>query len=146
MRKKLLIGFGIILSALTLQSCLNDDNTPKVLYGVATIDSINMPDTAIIGDIVKIKTYTQLKEKCQGFYTFDYNISANKERTVAIIVQQYDTECGEEKTIAPLLNFRPEETGNYTFKFLSGRDSINKKNIFITKDIYIKSKTLKSER
>lgn len=132
------MGVGILLATLTLQSCLDDDNKTNFTFMVTPIDSINMPDSADLGKIVEITTYTQIKDQCQTFYSFDYT-GMNNERTVStVIMQNTDVNCGELKTIKPVLKFRPQDAGDYTFRFWAGKDSVTNKNIFITRDIHIK--------
>ncbi|PVX51833.1 hypothetical protein C7377_0123 [Balneicella halophila] len=143
MKKYLLLGVALVTATLLLQSCFDDDDD-YINYGyfVTPFDSISMPDTADFGGVIKITTYTKLKDKCQAFYTFDYK-PQDSIRTVSAIAIQYDEEevaCGEEKTIAPVLDFNPIRSGNYKFKFWAGKDTTTNTDIFITKDIHIKMK------
>ncbi len=138
MKKYLLMGLGILLATLTLQSCLENDDKTNFTFMVTPIDSINMPDTAKLGKVT-ITAYTQIKSQCQTFYSFDYT-GLNNERTVStVIIQNTDVKCGELKTIKPTFKFIPKRAGDYTFRFWAGKDSVTNKNIFITKDIHIKS-------
>ncbi len=140
MKKYLLMGASVLLSIFAFQSCLDNDDKSNFIFTVTPIDSVNMPDTAKLGKVVEITTYTQIKEKCQTFYSFDYTGLKNERTVSTIALKNMDVACGKLKTIKPVLKFRPREAGNYTFRFWSGKDSVTNKNIFITKDIYIKSK------
>ncbi|MDG4946712.1 hypothetical protein NMK71_09810 [Weeksellaceae bacterium KMM 9713] len=129
---------GILFTALTLWSCNDDDAKSSFHYVGRGIDSISMPDTAMLNQRVEIKTYTKLYEGCENFQTHGYDIVGNERTVTAWFVRFDNSECGEETVISPSFYFMPQSTGWYNFRFWAGVDEETNEDVFLTKDIYIR--------
>lgn len=110
---------------LGLMSC-NDRLEGDEITGteLAKIDSVTIAqDTMDIYTIQTIKTYSDYATKCEGFYGYDYIHAAALERRVSTYKFKTAAACGETVARAAQINFRPVETGIYTFRFWSGKDA-----------------------
>lgn len=91
---------------------------------LAKIDSVNIAqDTMDVYTIQTIKTYSDYAANCEGFYGYDYVHKPSLQRDVATYKFKTTTACGETLARSSQINFRPVETGVYTFRFWTGRDS-----------------------
>lgn len=135
MKKRLYIGFSAVLVGLFLASCNSDDDYQTI----ESIDKIKIDSVRIIHDtmdvftIQSIRTYSTYPSHCKGFYGYDYAYNNNLTRTVT--AYQYNTTgpCTQETyTGTSQINFSPQQTGNYTFKFWNGGTN------WITKTIVVK--------
>ena len=115
-----LMAFGALI--LTVVSC-KDDRDYDTIESVSrtVIDSVQIPnDTMQIYDIMPITTYSNYSGSCEGFYGYDYERD-NFDRFVTAYKYKTDGTC--EGTTAPRaskINFQPQNTGTYTFKFWQG--------------------------
>ena len=129
---------GILFTALTMWSCNNDDNYSSFHYVGRGIDSVSMPDTAMLRQRIEIKTFTKIRQGCEQFQTHGYDILGN-ERTVSTWFIKYDDlACGELMNISPAFYFVPQESGLYHFRFWAGQDEETNEDVFFTKDLYIR--------
>lgn len=114
-----------LLLLLGLASC-NDRLEGDEITGIelAKIDSVTIAqDTMDIYAIQTIKTYSNYATNCEGFYGYDYVHKAALQRDVATYKFKTTAACGENVARSSQINFRPVETGVYTFRFWSGKDS-----------------------
>ena len=93
-------------------------------------------DTMDIYTTQTIKTYSQFSTQCEGFYGYDYQHVAPLERKVISYKFKTSASCGEMATRTSQINFRPQETGTYLFKFWTGKDAAGA-NIWIEKNIVV---------
>ena len=129
---------GILFTVLALWSCSDDDAQSSFHYVGRGIDSISMPDTAMLNQRVEIKTYTKLYQECENFQTHGYDIVGNERTVTAWFVRFDNSECGAETVIGPSFYFMPQERGWYNFRFWAGVDEETNQDVFLTKDIYIR--------
>ena len=88
------------------------------------IDSVKIAqDTMDIYTTQTIKTYSQFSTQCEGFYGYDYQHVAPLERKVISYKFKTSASCDEMATRTSQINFRPQETGTYLFKFWTGKDA-----------------------
>lgn len=114
-----------LVLTLGLMSC-NDRFEGDEITGteLAKIDSVTIAqDTMDIYTIQTIKTYSDYSAKCEGFYGYDYVHKAALQRDVATYKFKTTAACGETVPRSSQINFRPVETGVYTFRFWSGKDT-----------------------
>jgi hypothetical protein len=118
--------FFLIVFVSLLSSCSIDDNNSLNFYlEILPIDSVDMPETFVHGEIYEISmTYTQQSD-CYRFNDFIYDVNEN-ERTVAIVNTVYfgaDMNCIEEQQSATAsFDFIVNETEPYVFKFYQGEN------------------------
>lgn len=102
------------------------------------IDSVRIPqDTMEVYSTQNIKTYSNYAANCEGFYGYDYLHTDQFEREVTAYKFKTSATCGEVLTKASQINFRPQQTGTFTFKFWNGTDASGE-NIWIEKNIVVK--------
>jgi hypothetical protein len=134
MKKFVNIGISVVVLGLILTSC-NDDNDYQTIESVdkIKIDSVKIiNDTMDVFTVQSIKTYSAYQSNCEGFYGYDYIHDDNVTRSVTAYKFKTDGACQPaSKTIASQINFSPQQTGTYTFKFWSGA------NTWITKTIVV---------
>ncbi len=120
-------------------SCLDDndnENYVRNLKGIA-IDSVKIPqDIMSVYTTQTIQTYTTYPTPCEGFYDYDYVIDGNY-RYVTTIAYQTEGNCSAQTYVGRnMFNFRPLNTGTFTFKFWNGTDSQGN-DLYITKQIVV---------
>lgn len=116
--KRVLLAFAI---SLTLLSCGFDDNQYQYL-SIVPVKSVEMPTAFRVDSITQIPVSYLKPSPCHQFSNFYYNTIGN-ERTVAIYtVANSNENCAPNNnfvTTVPL-NFKPNHTGIYKFRFWTG--------------------------
>jgi hypothetical protein len=135
MKKYLNIGFSAIVLGLFFTSC-NDDDDYQTIESIdrIKIDSVKVVnDTMDVFNVQSIRTYSTYPSHCQGFYGYDYVYGDNLTRNVTAYKYITNGPCGQGSyTAASQINFSPQKTGTYTFKFWNGDNN------WITKTIVVK--------
>ena len=121
----------------SITSCLDDEPTLQVDYVYAPTDSVQVGEIKPAREVTEIRTYFTRNSECETFFDYDYQISGN-ERTVSIVIS--DLQVNDCLNISEsefnTLQFKPESSGTYTFRFWAGNDE-NDDPIFIIKEIEI---------
>ena len=137
--KKLINAMFIVVTAGLLFLSCDDRHDENVIQSVDAIkiDSVKIAqDTMDVFTVQSIKTYSTYPDGCHGFYGYDY-IREDMTRKVVSYAYKVNGNCTQAThTDASIINFRPEQTGTYTFKFWNGKDSSNN-NIWIEKTIVV---------
>lgn len=119
---KLCLPVFMVFSLISCNDRLEGDeivNTDPV-----KIDSVKIAqDTMDLYTTQTIKTYSNFSAQCEGFYGYDYQHKAPLERQVISYKFKSSSGCGELVTKASQINFRPQATGTYLFKFWTGKDA-----------------------
>lgn len=137
---KNIIKFSLSLFMVVMLMNCNDRNEEDLIQSVdrVKIDSVKVAqDSMDVFTTQTIKTFSNYSTKCEGFYGYDYVHSDELTRTVSAFKFKTAVACGEEVVHASQINFRPQQTGNYTFKFWNGTNSAGE-NIWIEKTIKVK--------
>ena len=110
-----------LIISLTLLSCGFDDNQNQYLE-IVPVSSVEMPTAFRVDSITRIPVTYVRPTPCHQFSNFYYN-SIGNERTVAIYCLknggQNCTPTADYEVTVPL-NFKPNHTGNYNFRFWIG--------------------------
>lgn len=118
--KKLILLCVVMLS---LASCSVDD-TNEFYNEILPIESVDIPDEFVLGEVYPITVTYMRPAGCYAFYNFYYTRDLNQ-RTVAVINTVYPNEnCGlaEEAEVEATFNFKVTSNGTYVFKFWQGKD------------------------
>lgn len=137
MKKILPICFPIAL-IFSFISC-NDRLDGDVIQNIESvkIDSVKIAqDTMDVFTTQSIKTFSNYAKNCEGFYGYDYLHTATLERKVISYKFKTDGNCEESVTKASQINFRPQVSGTYLFKFYNGKDPSGN-NVFIERNIVV---------
>lgn len=128
---------GLFIFSLSVASCLDDEPTLNVSYQYKSIDSVQIGEIHPAREVTKIKTFFTRTSNCENFFDYEYHILGN-ERTVSIVTSKYsDSSCEEiSEPASYVLQFKPEMSGLYTFRFWGGTDE-NGQDIFIIREIEI---------
>jgi|SRR5690606_3908469 len=128
---------GLVLIGIVAVSCLDDEPISNVVFKYSAIDSVQIDTIMPARQVTEIKTYFTTKNGCQQFFNYDYTILGN-ERTVSVMVSEaQDQNCTLEQQVhSPVLNFKPESPGIYTFRFWNGVDE-DGQDLFIIREIEI---------
>ena len=132
------ISWALLFVSSAIISCTENDDYDTIEYtDKIKIDSVKITkDTMSVYEIQSIKTFSTYTSKCEGFYGYDYIYSDEFTRTVSSFKFKTAVDCGGNVTHASQINFRPQQSGNYTFKFWNGTNSAGE-NIWIEKMIVV---------
>jgi hypothetical protein len=119
--KKYLLSIVVVI--VTLTSCSIDDDVPSFYLEVLPIESAEMPEQFIYGEIHEIFIDYIRPSSCYLFNDFLYQIN-EQERTVGIINTVYtDNACEENpETVTVSFQFSVTSFETYVFKFYQGED------------------------
>ena len=127
----------VMIGGIFFTSCLDDEPILQVDYAYAPTDSIQIGEIRPAREVTEIRTYFTRNSECETFFDYDYQISGN-ERTVSIVISDLQVDdCLEISQVEEnTLQFKPETSGTYTFRFWAGNDA-NDEPIFIIREIEI---------
>lgn len=128
-----------LLMVMFLLNC-NDRNDENLVQNVepVKIDSVKIAqDSMTVFTIQAIKTFSNFKNNCEGFYGYDYKYTGEFTRTVASYKFKTAASCGEPQARVSQINFQPQRPGNYVFRFWNGKNAAGE-NIWIEKTIKVK--------
>lgn len=115
-----------------LISCSIDNESVKYHLEFLKIESVDLPDTLILGETHEIVVRYKKPSSCHTFNTFYYDKYLN-ERTIAvqcIVTERNDCITLDEEIEEAKLNFYVTNNGSYIFKFWQGEDD-NGEDIFL---------------
>ncbi len=109
-----------------IASCKDNDDYVEItnVYAQKT-DSVSIPmDTMALGVTQELKVYSTFTKTCEGIYSYDYQYTNDSVRTIANFGYKTNEVCSDGTYVdGSRINFKPTKTGNYTFKFYTGKDS-----------------------
>lgn len=109
-----------------IASCKDNDDYVEItnVYAQKT-DSVTIPmDTMALGVTQELKVYSTFTKTCEGIYSYDYQYTNDSVRTIANFGYKTNEVCSDGTYVdGSRINFKPTKTGNYTFKFYTGKDS-----------------------
>jgi hypothetical protein len=118
MKRFLLISLSLIL----FHACSLDDNSVDYSLELLPVESVDMPESFIRGEIYPI-TVTYFKpSSCYSFKEF-YYLKENNENTIAVINYNYvNNNCIDldDELVEATFNFEVTDNGNCIFKFWKG--------------------------
>ncbi len=127
-------ALSVIFIGLSFVSCNEDDDYETIQSTEKVkIDSVKIVnDTMAVFGVQSIRTYSTYASQCEGFYGYDYVHSGNFARDVTAYKYLTNGSCTQANQVsANQINFSPQQTGTYTFKFWKGD------NTWITKTIVV---------
>ncbi|WP_051269822.1 hypothetical protein [Flavobacterium suncheonense] len=130
--------FIVTFIAFALSSCSSDDGQEDVTYELLPIQEVTLPSTFKTNQDNIIEVRFLRPTTCHGFNSFYYE-KEGMTRTVAveaIVFNGNECEPLTESIATQNLKFRPEATGEYTFKFWQGKDEQGT-DIFLTFQILV---------
>jgi len=128
---------GLILISLSVVSCLDDEPTVEVVYKYKAVDSVQIGEIHPSRQVTEIRTYFTRTNSCENFFNYEYHILGNERSVSAIFSEFEDASCEEiSEPSYSVLQFKPENSGIYTFRFWNGLDE-NGQDVFIIKEIEI---------
>ena len=120
MKRFLLISLSLIL----FHACSLDDNSVDYSLELLPVESVDMPESFIRGEIYPI-TVTYFKpSSCYSFKEF-YYLKENNENTVAVINYLYENNncvALDDELVEATFNFEVTDNGSCIFKFWKGVD------------------------
>lgn len=132
-----------------LTSCSIDDGTNYDFYlEVVPIDSVEMPEYFLQGEIYQINiTYTQ-PNSCYYFNDFIYEIDG-QHRTIAVVNTVYnidDATCAENpEEVTVHFDFKVMSTETYIFKFYQGQDDEGEDQYYIVEVPVMDERTIATQ-
>ncbi|MFV9549550.1 hypothetical protein [Algibacter sp. PT7-4] len=121
MKKLLLLCLTLILCA----SCSIDDDGTNYSFEILPVESVDIPDEFIMGEVYPITVSYLKPSSCHAFKEF-YYLKENNVRTVAPITYVFndnDCEAIEDDLVEATFNFKVTSNGSYIFKFWQGEDT-----------------------
>ncbi|WP_298555771.1 hypothetical protein [uncultured Algibacter sp.] len=132
--KKLLV---LCLTLIICASCSIDDDGTSYSFEVLPVESVDIPDEFMLGEIYPITVSYLRPSNCHNFREF-YYLKENNQRTVAPITYVFDdNDCEtleEDNLIEATFNFKVTSNGSYIFKFWQGED-IDGENQYLTIEV-----------
>lgn len=120
---KLINGIAAVIIIGSLWSCRVETGDAISSISPVVTDSVKLAkDTMMVYDVQRIVTYAKYQKNCEGFYGYDYR-KDNFTRKVTAYKFKTDGSCGELVTLRGQFDFKPEQSGNYLFKFWNGKDT-----------------------
>jgi len=112
-----------VLMCLLVSCSLGDDNNTNYHFEILPIDSVDIPNFFVLGEVYPITVYYTKPSSCYIFNDF-YYVREFNERTVAVINTVYeDQTCTQATELAEAtFNFMVNNNGTYIFKFWQGED------------------------
>lgn len=134
MKSLLKISFASVVLSLLFTSCKDDDDYQTIeSVDKVKIDSVKIvSDTMDVFSVQSIRTYSTYASGCQGFYGYDYIHLSDLERDITAYQYSSSGPCSQAShKSANQINFSPQKTGTYTFRFWNGDNN------WITKTIVV---------
>lgn len=117
--------FIVLSLALTLfVSCSLDDDNDDYVLEILPIESVDIPDEFVLGEVYPITVQYYRPTDCHSFKNLYYDKNLN-ERTVAIISYNFlNDNCTDltDELVETTFNFMVTGNGSYIFKFWQGED------------------------
>lgn len=137
MKKILLFSITTVLG-FTVINCNDRLEGDQILSTESLkIDSVKIPQSSMdIYTTQTITTYSNYTSKCEGFYGYDYLHTDVLNREVTPYKFKSTAACGDLVTKSSQINFRPQQTGTYQFKFYNGKDSAGQ-NVYLIENIEV---------
>ena len=138
MKKVFILSVLAVFSAFAV-SCKDNDDYSQIESVFATkTDSVKIPmDTMALGVTQEILAYSTFTKACEGIYSYDYNYTNDSVRTIANFAYKTNDVCGDGTYVdGSRINFKPTKTGNYIFKFWTGKDAAGA-NTFLEKKVVV---------
>lgn len=120
--KKLLSFLFVMVFTL---SCTKDDGFYPITFEAIKTVSVDIPDSFTVNEVALIKVRYLRPSSCHGFDGFVWQ-KENFTRTVFVrnfVVQREGCNPLTNEMREETIRFKPIETGTYTFKFWTGKDS-----------------------
>lgn len=121
MKKLLVLCLALVFCA----SCSVEDDGTSFSFEVLPVESVDIPDEFMLGEIYTITVSYLRPSTCHAFKEF-YYLKENNERTVAPITYVFDqSNCEnlEDELVESTFNFKVTSNGSYIFKFWQGEDT-----------------------
>lgn len=121
--KRILI---VTILAISTISCLPEDDQTRYRLELLKVESVNLPDTLVLGETHQIEVSYFRPTNCHQFNGFYYDKNLNV-RTIAI--QSLVAELPNCTPLQPVLeeatlNFYVTNNGSYIFKFWKGKNDL----------------------
>ncbi|WP_434977898.1 hypothetical protein [Daejeonia sp. YH14] len=124
MKNLLNTGLVLLICGMAVVACKSDDSGDIKEVSAIAVDSVVVPsDTMTVNTLQAIKTYSQYQSGCEGFYGYDYRYDDFSRIVTAYKFKTGDPCLSTYRTYVSTINFVPQQTGTYTFKFWKGADS-----------------------
>ncbi len=124
--KKVFILSMLAVITTSIVSCKDNDDYVEItdVYAQKT-DSVTIPlDTMVLGVTQDFKVYSTFTRTCEGIYSYDYQYTNDSVRTIANFGYKTNEVCSDGTYVdGSRISFKPTKTGNYTFKFFTGKDA-----------------------
>ncbi len=120
-----------------LTSCNRNEGEEITSIDPVKIDSIKVPrDSVFVGSVLPIRTFSVYQSQCEGFYGYDYQHTDSFQRTVAAYKFRTNAQCEGNLVRASQINFQPQQTGVYHFRFWNGKSGSGE-DLWIEKEIKV---------
>lgn len=138
MKKVFILSMLTMVSALSVSCKDNDDYVEITNVYAQKTDSVKIPmDTMTLGVTQEFKVYSTFTRTCEGIYSYDYQYTNDSVRTIANFGYKTNEACSDGTYVdGSRINFKPTKTGNYTFKFYTGKDASGA-NTFLEKKVVV---------
>lgn len=129
----------LLILTVSVSSCFPEDDGPNYHLELLKIESVNMPDTLILGQTHELKMLYNKPSNCHtfnGFY-FEKNLNIRTIAVQSIATEKSDCITLNDELEEATLNFYVTNNGSYIFKFWKGKDT-NGEDIFLEIEVPVK--------
>lgn len=137
MKKLVTILILAVVASFTFSSCeLSDDSAPNYNFELVAIDSVDIPETFVLGETRQITVHYKRPTSCHFYDGFYYEKDLNV-RTVALqmaVLANSSCDTLENEVAEASFNFYVSSNGSYLFKFFNGKDEQGN-NLFLEYEI-----------
>ena len=125
MMKKVVLGCLLCVLGFSFSSCELNDDSQNFHFTTLSVVEASLPESFRLNETHTIEVTYLRPDSCTFFQRFDTNVTANTERTIAVIGSVFtDNEtCAQlAEEVTSTFEFNVIFTGTYTFRFYSGED------------------------
>ncbi|OUR93855.1 hypothetical protein A9Q87_03860 [Flavobacteriales bacterium 34_180_T64] len=117
------VVFLLVLLASLISCSINDDNNRTFEYEILPIESVDMPNEFVLGEVYTIYVTYNKPSGCHVFSDF-YYVSELNQRTIAVISTIYTNQDCAQTSISEEVSFDfiVNNNGTYVFRFWQGED------------------------
>ena len=135
--KKILVFIGFVLT-LAVSSCSNDDEL-DLRFEPLRVTDVNFPEEVHVLEAYQVDVTYLRPSSCHYFEGFDYENTGENETTVFLIASVFNDQPCQELNVEleTSFEFKPEEAGNYTFRFWQGKNA-DDEDIYYSVDVLVK--------
>ncbi|WP_299127076.1 hypothetical protein [uncultured Winogradskyella sp.] len=121
---KRILFFALIITGFSTSCSIEDDSSVNFFNEFMAIESVDVPDEFILGEVHQIALTYSIPNDCYTFNSILFDVNG-VERTVAVVNTVYtNIDCNEvTEPVTVSFDFEVASSDTHVFKFYQGTDS-----------------------